>query len=183
LHSDDHASGWSAAIAAQAQVSYARRRHFGVAVHRLLQRAGNTHDSRPVFAAAFCASRFDGVRVISVAGLDNNLLGSDYSTRGFWITCSTIGRGILSTFVIGKESDALDPVDPETWPDPAKSGGEDPWAVWTGTSFAAPQVAGAIAREWRHSGHTSATEALTAVLASGVDIPDFGTRLLILPGS
>lgn len=139
--------------------------------------AGNTQNNRPVFPAALCSRRFEGVRVISVAGLDNNLLGSHFSTRGYWVTCSTIGQGILSTFVNGTES-LLQDHDPEFWPN-----GQDPWAIWTGTSFAAPQVAAAIAREWRRNGHPSAIAALTAILAGGVHIPDFGIRLSILPGS
>ncbi len=52
--------------------------------------------------------------------------------------CSVVGEGVLSTFVAGDQSPDFTN-DPETFP-------EDAFARWSGTSFAAPQVSGAIAR-------------------------------------
>jgi hypothetical protein len=38
-------------------------------------------------------------------------------TRGFWVTCSTIGQGLRSTYVEGRESPLLDAVPHEFGPD------------------------------------------------------------------
>jgi hypothetical protein len=89
------------------------------------------------------------------------------------VTCSTIGQGLLSTYVEGQESAAADP-DPDTFP-------RDAWAVWNGTSFAAPQVAGAVARLSQDLG-ISVGDALVQLLRAGRPIPDFGQAVRILPG-
>lgn len=57
------------------------------------------------------------------------------ATGHWWPPRSTLGEGIWSTYASGTESPIIDP-DPEEF-------GSDSWALWTGTSFAAPQVAGA----------------------------------------
>lgn len=130
--------------------------------------AGNTGRSRPVFPAA---SR----RVVAVAGLDAAMTPAAWSTRGWWVDCSGVGQGVVSTYVQGKESPELDP-HPDTWDE------RDPWAVWTGTSFAAPQVSGAVARVCGQTG-LSPRVALGRLLDSRPRIPDFGVALRILPGT
>ena len=60
--------------------------------------------------------------------------------------------------------------------------GPDPWATWTGTSFAAPQVAAAVANECADRGGTP-RESLAALLAGRPSVPDYGVGLEILPGS
>ena len=64
--------------------------------------------------------------------------------------------------------------DPETF-------GANAFARWTGTSFAAPQVTGAIARLAQERG-LSARQAYVQLLASGRPLPDFGQTFSILPG-
>ena len=54
--------------------------------------------------------------------------------------CSTVAEGIVSTYVTGEEDPQFGGND--TYP-------SDAWAVWLGTSFAAPQIAGAISRTCR----------------------------------
>ncbi|GAA1870790.1 S8 family serine peptidase [Pseudonocardia ailaonensis] len=129
--------------------------------------AGNYGDERPVWPAAFR-------QVVSVAALSATGQGSPWSTRGFWVDLSVVGEGIVSTYVQGQESAIIDPY-PDTFPVAG-------WAVWSGTSFAAPQVAGLIARLMLAE-NLSAPEALQRVSAVGVRRPDFGRALRILPGT
>jgi hypothetical protein len=128
--------------------------------------AGNYGGTRPCWPAAF-------PRVVSVAGLAPDMQPGPWSTHGRWVTCSTIGQGVRSTYVEGRESPLLvrEPSD----------FGPNAWAVRSGTSFAAPQITGALARlheEYRYS----AREALDRLLAAGQPVPDYGQALKILPG-
>ena len=128
--------------------------------------AGNFGDTRPCWPAAFR-------RVVSVAGLAPDMLPSQWSSRGFWVDCSTVGQGVRSTYVTGDESPLVDP-EPHQF-------GMNAWAVWSGTSFAAPQITGALAR--LHEQYDMPLgEALRRLLAAGRPVPDFGQALTILPG-
>jgi hypothetical protein len=129
--------------------------------------AGNTGDTRPVFPAA---SR----SVVAVAALDARGRLTPWSTRGSWVDCSAVGEGILSTFVPGVEDPRLDPL-PDTWTD-------NPWALWSGSSFAAPQVAAAVARVAAEKGCTP-REALAALYALAPRVPDAGRALHLLGGT
>lgn len=129
--------------------------------------AGNYANTRPSWPAAFPG-------VVSVAGLAPGLQPSLWSSRGFWVDCSTIGEGILSTYVPGQESPLITST-------PYVFQGPDPWALWTGTSFAAPQIAGVLAQAYQASG-IPPRAALGALLATGQPIPDFGQAVRILPG-
>jgi hypothetical protein len=128
--------------------------------------AGNYADAIPCWPGAFR-------RVVAVASLTPGMLPSPWSSRGSWVTCSTIGQGQRSTYVEGRESVLFDP-DPRDF-------GPDAWAVWSGTSFAAPQITGALAR--LHQQHQyPLREALRRLLAAGRPVPDFGQAIKILPG-
>ena len=102
--------------------------------------AGNYGDTRPCWPGAFRG-------VVSVAGLAPDMLPALWSSRGFWVTCSTIGQGLCSTFVDGTESPliTLSPVPPGLPHAAVTFTGDPPWAYWSGTSFAAPQITGAVA--------------------------------------
>jgi hypothetical protein len=128
--------------------------------------AGNFAGTDPTHPAAFR-------QVVSVAGLTPDMQPAQWSTRGFWVTCSTIGQGLRSTFVEGKEAPSLNPV--------PQHSGPDAWAVWSGTSFAAPQITGALARLHQNEGYPL-HEALRKLLEAGQPIPQFGRALKILPG-
>ncbi len=130
--------------------------------------AGNYGDTVPCFPAA-------QRRVVGVAALTASLAPADWTTRGHWVTCSTVGEGICSTYVVGKESEVLDP-DPDEWHGP------NPWAIWSGTSFAAPQIAGEVARRMQADRQTP-RQALAALLATGRRIPDVGQAVLIMRGT
>lgn len=128
--------------------------------------AGNFADSRPCWPAAFRG-------VVSVAALTPDLMPAPWSSRGFWVTCSAVGQGIRSTFVEGK----LSPLESQV----STVFGPDSLARWSGTSFTAPQVVGAIARLCQAEG-IRPRAALRQLLAVGTPLPDFGSALRILPG-
>ena len=129
--------------------------------------AGNTGGTRPFWPAAFPG-------VISVAGLNPNMTPSLWSGHGPWVTFSTVGQGLLSTYVAGQESPLIDPA-ATVFPE------ENPFAVWSGSSFAAPQIAGAIARLAQAPGATLRT-ALNQLLQVAVPVPGFGRAVQILKG-
>ena len=58
---------------------------------------------------------------------------------------------------------------------------DNPFAVWSGSSFAAPQIAGAVARLSQTPGATPRT-ALNQLLQVAVPIPGFGRAVQILKG-
>jgi hypothetical protein len=74
------------------------------------------------------------------------------------VTCSTLGEGLISTYV--------------------DLTGGDPWAVWAGTSFAAARVTGAVLGSCYRTG-VDPGQALTDLLAGGIPVTDGGTRLTI----
>lgn len=96
--------------------------------------AGNDGNQQRLYPAGF-----DKPNVRAVGALNPDLSKAAFSNYGDWVHCSAVGVGVVSTFVKG-----LTP--PEAGlgvPDidfPAM-----PWATWTGTSFTAPQVSGAVA--------------------------------------
>ena len=126
--------------------------------------AGNFGHDRPCYPAAFPT-------VTAVAALTQGMLPAEWSSRGAWVDVSTIGEGVRSTFVPGTESPSLD-YDFEEFPHNA-------WALWSGTSFAAPQVAGAIAKIAIDGGVTP-TEAKRRLLVGAKEIPLYGKRVEIL---
>jgi len=128
--------------------------------------AGNFGDESLVWPACL-----PGVE--AVGGLTATLAETDWSSRGEHVHFSTVGEGIRSTFVPGTESPVFDP-DPDTF-------GADPWALWSGTSFAAPQIAGAVARISYESGVT-ARQAAQTLDAGGVPVKGFGKAIRILQG-
>ncbi|MBC8090854.1 MAG: S8/S53 family peptidase [Pseudonocardia sp.] len=134
--------------------------------------AGNFGDERPCWPAAF--SQFFP-NVVAVAGLDPAGLPAEWSSHGTWVTCSAIGEGVVSTYVEGTENRRVeDP--PDTFP-------LDSWASWTGTSFAAPQVAGAVARRSQERGITP-TKAFAELRDGGTPTTTgHGAAMIILPGT
>jgi Subtilase family len=130
--------------------------------------AGNYADTRPCWPAAFPG-------VIAVAGLNPNMTPSPWSSRGFWVTFSAVGQGLLSTYVYGQENPLVDPA-------ATKFGKPDPFAVWSGTSFAAPQITGAVARLYQQASGQTIGGALEELLGIAVPTPGFGRAVQILKG-
>lgn len=112
--------------------------------------AGNDSTSRPFYPAALAADApvvDGGPQVISVGALNPNDTKAMFSNDGSWVRSWATGAGIVSTFptdVRGAFRGSIVPdLHRETLDgDDYKSG----FAVWDGTSFAAPRVAAALAQ-------------------------------------
>jgi hypothetical protein len=136
--------------------------------------AGNYGDTRPCWPAAFPG-------VVSVGGLGPDMRPTPWSGRGVWVTCSTVGQGLVSTFVEGTESTVVAPPSGAAARQP-EFRGDPPWAAWSGTSFAAPQITGRLAAGYQPGGKASLGDVLDALLESGQRLPNFGQVIKILPG-
>ena len=124
--------------------------------------AGNNAKERPFFPAAF-------KRVVSVGALDTRdgkISRASFSNHGWWVDVYAPGVRILSTYLQA------------TWKLPSEHEPRpiDGFAHWSGTSFAAPQVAAMIANTIPAAG--SARQAVLQVLAQARWVPDLGPVLI-----
>lgn len=123
--------------------------------------AGNTASDRPFWPAAL-------KNVIAVAALDYD--GRDrawFSNYGWWVDAAAPGIGITSCFVsFNGPKPKIGGVDPDDF---------EGYASWSGTSFAAPAVAGAIADRMARD-DVPAVVATDRVLdpAAATTLPDLG---------
>jgi len=132
--------------------------------------AGNLGSAEPVYPAAF-----DGV--VAVGALTHELQAAPFSSYGPWLRCSTVGVGVVSTFVPGVSPPEPDPYEPD------QVFGADAWALWSGTSFSAPQISGAIARLCCDNPGLTPRAALDTLLAGQPELPGYGRILRLLPGT
>jgi hypothetical protein len=149
--------------------------------------AGNYGDTRKVWPAAF--SQYFPRNVVAVAGLDalGQRSNPDWSTHDDptkpandpfnFVGISTIAEGIVSTYVEGTEDIVV-----ETPPDTFAI---NDFAIWSGTSFAAPQIAGRVAKIClaNIANNVKPTQAIQILKASGTFIPGYGAGVTILPGT
>lgn len=105
-------------------------------------------------ARAFLPAALPGV--VAVGALNASGRRAGFSNFGPWVSACADGDRILSTYITGTT---------ETDSDGDGRGDEfeEPWAFWSGTSFAAPQVAAAIAVRMEQAGET-ARQAVDALL-------------------
>jgi len=115
--------------------------------------AGNYGSNRPFWPAAL-------KNCIAVAALETDDRRAEYSNHGWWVDACSVGSDVIGPFIT------------DTTPDGRKFDG---YAKWSGTSFAAPRVAGAIAN-LVGTKQMSATEAMDLLLdpATRPAQPDFG---------
>lgn len=132
----------------------------------LIAAAGNHGDQAKVWPADL-----DGVE--SVAGLTAYLTPAPWSSYGDKVRFSAVAEGIRSTYVSGVESPVFDP-SPDSF-------GADAWAFWSGTSFAAPQIAGAVARICQEEG-LEPRAAVDRLDDFGKAIAGYGKAMRILQG-
>jgi subtilisin family serine protease len=137
--------------------------------------AGNYGDTRKVWPAAFSLQDFSKNNVVAVAGL--NPQGEPepgWSTHGDFVQFSTIAEGIVSTYVEGTEDVVVE--------NPPDVFAINDFAIWTGTSFAAPQVTGEVASICL-ADQVKPTEAVNTLKSRGTPTPGYGARVTILPGT
>jgi thermitase len=132
--------------------------------------AGNTGQELPMFPAAMKG-------VIGVGALAAKLTPAPWSNHGFWVNCSAVGIGVISTFVEGDE-----PHNDDAGQVVTEHFGPDAWAIWSGTSFSAPQIAGAVALLCQMNDVPPAV-ALGQLLAGKPILPGYGYVVPILPGT
>lgn len=134
------------------------------AVRTLLQRdhrpvvvaaAGNQGTNRAIWPAALKG-------VIAVAATDGDGGRADFSSHGPWVDAAALGRDVHSTFFEGELTPAPHHGNPQ--PQQKFSG----FASWSGTSFAAPWVAGRIAATMTTDGPGAARTAAFALLADAI---------------
>jgi subtilisin family serine protease len=126
--------------------------------------AGNEATGRPTYPAAYPG--VIGVAAIGPAG------PAPFSNFGPWVRACAPGVDLVSKFFTGFEG--LPNIGPE---DPDRFHG---WARWSGTSFAAPVVAGALARQMQRG--LSTTDAVAQVIdhPALARIPNFGTIVNVI---
>ena len=126
--------------------------------------AGNDGLTRPFFPAAL-------PQVVAVAALDAHGRRASFSNHGAWVDACAPGDRVLSTYATGtvatdSDGDGIDDVF------------KVPWAYWSGTSFAVPQVVGALAVRMSETGE-SAREARDALLGlTATRLPDLGAKVV-----
>jgi subtilisin family serine protease len=132
--------------------------------------AGNEPMTEPIWPA-----EFDDV--IGVGALTYNdtgdLVPAPWTNTGDHVWFSTVGDGVSSTYVTGKEHVIRDP-SPETFP---RAGQPASYAMWSGTSFSTPKIAAKLAMLLVE--HPTATDAilvleddLDPLNGAGIPIPD-----------
>jgi subtilisin family serine protease len=124
--------------------------------------AGNNNSSRPFWPAAF-------KRVIAVAALtEDGSARAPFSNFGWWVDACTPGVNVHSTFVRW-DGIVTTTGSPATFED---------FASWSGTSFAAPKVAGTIAAHVSRGGLSPTEAAYKAVYSGGSGyLPDLGVKV------
>ncbi|MEV4708433.1 S8 family serine peptidase [Actinoplanes sp. NPDC049316] len=131
--------------------------------------AGNDGRDLPLYPAAF-----PGVK--AVGALTSDLSPASFSNRGSWVHCSTVGVGIVSTFVEG-----LLPPEPGLGTDILFAA--NAWATWSGTSFTAPQISAAVAALCGEDATLTPRTAFDRLIAGRPTVNGFGAVVHLLPGT
>jgi hypothetical protein len=112
--------------------------------------AGNNATARPFYPAALAATPppGGGLPVLSVGALNPNGTKAFFSNQGFWVRAWATGAAVVSTFPKLRGSmgpaQSIRELDRESMdPDDFTSA----FALWHGTSFAAPQAAAVLANK------------------------------------
>lgn len=139
----------------------------------LVAAAGNDSTDRPFYPAALPRKRFP--QVVSVGALGTDLLHPAwFSNFGPWVDVFAPGEGIVNAFPVGEYVYQ----EPPRRPNRQRFG--TGLAMWDGTSFSAPFVAGMIADRIARTGE-SPRDAAAVVLAAAQPMPGVGQ--VLLPGT
>ncbi len=109
--------------------------------------AGNQDCPTPQYPAAFGGPDFAFPNVVGVASIGPGGARSPFSNYGPWVSCSAEGEDVVSSFIdnwVGPTEEAEITLAGIAGTHPVKDF-RSGWALWSGTSFATPKVAGAIA--------------------------------------
>ena len=133
----------------------------------MVSSAGNDATCRPTFPAAL-----PGVISVGAVGPAGP---APFTNYGPWVRACAPGVDLLSCFFAdfdGKGQPGADAVDPDSF---------HGWAMWSGTSFAAPVVVGALVRVMKEAGCT-AREAVARVIDAPalMRIPNLGTVVNVI---
>ncbi|WP_133884420.1 S8/S53 family peptidase [Glycomyces sp. NRRL B-16210] len=132
--------------------------------------AGNQSSDRPFYPAAFSAypQSDNAAPILSVGALNPNRHVAMFSNEGPWVSCYATGAGLVSTYPCEAKgsrmpdrrakSSILDRHRESHDPDDFSSG----FAVWSGTSFAAPIAAGFLVNAMAEAGATEVDDAIQA---------------------
>jgi len=148
--SDDQPDGWMGS-------AVERLTKLGIPV---VAAAGNQSTDRPFYPAAFAAypQPENAAPILSVGALNPNLHIAMFSNEGPWVTCYATGAGLVSTFPLEAKGSRMpdrraassirDRHRESHDPDDFSAG----YAVWSGTSFAAPVAAAFLLNAIAESG-------------------------------
>jgi subtilisin family serine protease len=136
--------------------------------------AGNFSNSAKVWPAALSIEEPFKNNVVAVAGLTPQGEKAEWSSYGEFVQFSTVAEGILSTYVRGTE-DVVVESPPDTFY-------ENDFAIWSGTSFAAPQIVGKVASICIEE-NVEPTDAIRILQGSGTYIPGYGYYVPLLEGT
>jgi hypothetical protein len=144
--------------------------------------AGNQGCIIPQYPAAFGGLGYKNV--VGVASVDPPNPGgvrekSVFTNYGPWVSCSAGGSNVVSTFFSGYTGETEDSDDPENPGNVAAlhstKAFDTGWARWSGTSFAAPKVAGDLAE--RQADGRAPADAWDDLKATGAAEPGLGVVL------
>lgn len=132
--------------------------------------AGNQSTDRPFYPAAFAAypQPENAAPILSVGALNPNLHIAMFSNEGPWVSCYATGAGLVSTYPLEARGSRMpDRRANSTFRDRHRES-HDPddfsagYAVWSGTSFAAPVAAAYLLNAIAESGAEEVQDAAKA---------------------
>ncbi len=137
---------------------------FGPLDPRVVAPAGNQGDSKPRLPAML-NSRYSNMIGVAATTNDHQGMRTSFSNHGPWVSCSAWGSNVRSCFLWVDLKLEEDPSNSPT----RKNFKNNAYALWRGTSFAAPRVTGNIAAQiYAAAGVAiSPEQAYQSVLSSG----------------
>ncbi|AGL17984.1 peptidase S8 and S53 subtilisin kexin sedolisin [Actinoplanes sp. N902-109] len=153
-------------LAIQEAINHITEQHPSVLI---IASAGNDGRDQPLYPAAF-------PDVVAVGALNSDLTPASFTNHGTWVDCAAVGVGVISTFVEGK-------LPPEPGIGTDITFGANSWATWSGTSFSAPQITGAVAALCGEDPALTPRQALDQLFAGRPTAPGLGKVIHILPGT